>query len=310
MDLHLKDKVVIVTGGTKGIGEGIVRSMAAEGANVFMVNRAGTEGPAIETELAGKGLKVTYLAAELTEVPECRRVVDVAMARFGRIDVIVNNAGFNDQVDLRSEPEAFMKGLRDNLIHYYALVHYSHDTLIQNRGNIVNIGSHVSITGQGHTSAYVAAKGAIDGLTREWAAYFCDKGVRVNCLVPGSVWTSSYVRWAAQFPDPAGAAEDGGDEHPLRQAHDHRRGVRRHGRLRRLRAGLAPDGPDHRQRRRLLPPRPRADMSRRFTILARKFDPFEKAVADLLGPVCRRTRASTSSWTSCPSTSRSSTRPS
>jgi L-fucose dehydrogenase len=203
VDLHLSDKVVIVTGGTKGIGEGIVRSMAAEGANVLMVNRDGPEGPAIEQELTGQGLKVTYLAAELTEAPECRMVVDSALARFGRIDVIVNNAGFNNQLDLRSEPEAFMKGLSDNLIHYYSLVHYSHDSLIQNSGNVVNIGSHVSITGQGHTSAYVAAKGAIDGLTREWAAYFCDKGVRVNCLVPGSVWTNSYVRWAAQFPDPA-----------------------------------------------------------------------------------------------------------
>jgi NAD(P)-dependent dehydrogenase (short-subunit alcohol dehydrogenase family) len=202
MDLHLRDKVVVVTGGTKGIGEGIVRSMAAEDATVFMVNRAGEEGPSIERELTASGLKVIYLSAELTEVPECKKVVDTVMARFGRIDVIVNNAGFNNQVDLRSDPEAFMKGMSDNLIHYYALVHYSHDTLIENRGNVVNIGSHVSITGQGHTSAYVAAKGAIDGLTREWAAYFSDKGVRVNCLVPGSVWTNSYVRWAAQFPDP------------------------------------------------------------------------------------------------------------
>jgi len=202
MDLRLDGKVVIVTGGTKGIGAGIVRSMAAEGADVVMVNRAGAEGAAIEAELVAQGLRVTYLEAELTEVPACRQVVDTVLARSGRIDVIVNNAGFNNQLDLRSEPEAFMAGLRDNLIHVYALVHFAHDTLIKHRGNVVNIGSHVSITGQGHTSAYVAAKGAIAGLTREWAAYFADKGVRVNCLVPGSVWTNSYVRWAAQFPDP------------------------------------------------------------------------------------------------------------
>lgn len=202
MDLHLRDKVVIVTGGTKGIGEGIVRSMAAEGAVVLMVNRPGPEGPAIEQELIDNGMRVRYVAAELTEIPECRRVVDEALERADRIDVIVNNAGFNNQLDLRSEPEAFLQGMRDNLVHYYALVHYAHDSLVEHGGNVVNIGSHVSITGQGHTSAYVAAKGAIDGLTREWAAYFCDKGVRVNCLVPGSVWTNSYVRWAAQFPDP------------------------------------------------------------------------------------------------------------
>ena len=202
MDLRLKDKVVIVTGGTKGIGEGIVRSMAAEGAIVLMVNRAGDEGPSIEAALTAQGWNVVYLEAELTEAPECRRVVDTALDRFGHIDVIVNNAGFNSQIDLRSEPEVFMRGVSDNLIHYYALVHYAHDSLVEHGGNVVNIGSHVSITGQGRTSAYVAAKGAIDGLTREWAAYFADKGVRVNCLVPGSVWTNSYVRWAAQFPDP------------------------------------------------------------------------------------------------------------
>lgn len=203
MDLLLKDKVVIVTGGTKGIGEGIVRSMANEDAIVIMVNRPGKEGPQIEKELREKGQQIYYIPAELTEISECKRVIDETVERFGRIDVIVNNAGGNNQKDLLTPPEEFMKGMRDNLIHYYALVHYAHDYLVASKGSIVNIGSHVSITGQGHTSAYVAAKGAINGLTREWAAYFCDKDVNVNCVVPGSVWTNSYVKWAAQFPDPA-----------------------------------------------------------------------------------------------------------
>lgn len=202
MDLYLKDKVAIVTGGTKGIGKGIVYSMAKEDAIVVMVNRPGPEGTEIEADLKSQGKSVRYIPAELTEVDQCKRVIDETVAAYGRIDVIVNNAGGNNQKDLRTPPEEFMKGLRDNLIHYYALVHYAHDYLIESKGCIVNIGSHVSITGQGHTSAYVAAKGAIDGLTREWAAYFCDKGVNVNCIVPGSIWTNSYVKWAAQFPDP------------------------------------------------------------------------------------------------------------
>ena len=202
MDLYLKDKVVIVTGGTKGIGRGIVFSMANEDALVVMVNRPGPEGPQIEKELCDQGRHVHYIAAELTDVAECKRVIDETIERYGRIDVIVNNAGGNNQKDLLTPPEEFMKYMRDNLIHYYALVHYAHDHLIRSKGSIVNIGSHVSITGQGHTSAYVAAKGAIDALTREWAAYFCDKEVNVNCVVPGSVWTNSYVKWAAQFPDP------------------------------------------------------------------------------------------------------------
>ncbi|MEL7658493.1 MAG: SDR family oxidoreductase [Bacillota bacterium] len=203
MDLFLKDKVVIVTGGTKGIGEGIVRSAANEDANVVIVNRRGQEGPALEQEIRSQGKKALYIEAELTLIEECQRVIDETVKRYGRIDVIVNNAGGNNQKDLLTPPQEFVKGMLDNLIHYYSLVHYAHDYLIEAKGNIVNVGSHVSITGQGHTSAYVAAKGAIDALTREWAAYFCDKGVRVNCVVPGSVWTNSYVKWAAQFPDPA-----------------------------------------------------------------------------------------------------------
>jgi L-fucose dehydrogenase len=202
MDLYLKDKVVIVTGGTKGIGAGIVKSMANEEAIVVIVNRQGEEGPKMEQELREQGKKVHYIAAELSIEEECKRVIDETIKEYGTIDVIINNAGFNDQKDLSTPPEIFMQGMQNNLIHYYALVHYAHDYLIKSHGSIVNIGSHVSITGQGHTSAYVAAKGAISGLTREWAAYFCDKDVNVNCAVPGSVWTSSYERWAKSFPDP------------------------------------------------------------------------------------------------------------
>ena len=202
MDLFLKDKVVIVTGGTKGIGVGIVRSFADEDAKVVIVNRAGKEGPMMEEDLKSKGKSAVYIEAELNRIEESKKVIDMTLSMFGRIDVIVNNAGGNNQKDLLTPPDKFMEGMSNNLIHYYALVHYAHDSLIASKGNIVNIGSHVSITGQGHTSAYVAAKGAIDALTREWAAYFCDKGVRVNCIVPGSVWTNSYVKWAAQFPDP------------------------------------------------------------------------------------------------------------
>lgn len=203
MDLGLKDKVVIVTGGSKGIGAGISRSMAREGAVTIIVNRArDTKGKELEEELLQEGYRAEFVEADLVNVDECEHVIRYTLEKYGRIDVIVNNAGGNNQIGLDAEPEEFMKGMRDNLIHYYALVHYAHDELIKNKGNVVNIGSHVSITGQGGTSAYVAAKGAINGLTREWAAYFCDKGVRVNCIVPGSVWTNSYVKWAAKFPDP------------------------------------------------------------------------------------------------------------
>jgi NAD(P)-dependent dehydrogenase (short-subunit alcohol dehydrogenase family) len=202
MDLRLENKIVVVTGGSKGIGAGIVSCMAREKAVAICVNRPGPEGPELVKGLTGEGLRAEYISAELTEVSECKRVVDQTLEKYGRVDCLINNAGGNNDYGLDRAPEEFMEGVRSNLIHYYAMVHYAHDALIRTGGNVVNVGSHVSITGQGGTSAYVAAKGAITGLTREWAAYFCDKGVRVNCVVPGSVWTNSYVRWAAGFPDP------------------------------------------------------------------------------------------------------------
>lgn len=125
--------------------------MANESAVVIMVNRPGTEGPAIEKELREAGHKVDYVPAELTDIAECKRVIDDTAAKYCRIDV-VNNAGGNNQKDLLTPPEEFMTGLRDNLIHYYALVHYARLSDRRFRGDIVNIGSHVAITGQGRTA--------------------------------------------------------------------------------------------------------------------------------------------------------------
>lgn len=202
MDLGLKDRVVIVTGGAKGIGAGMVKCLAEEGAVVYSVNRPSEEGEAQAAQLRAEGRDVTFLPAELNDPEESRKVVRCVLQERGGIYCIMNNAGFNDEKNLDTSPQEFMQSVSNNLIHYYAMVHYAKDALIAAKGTIVNTGSHVSITGQGGTSAYAAAKGAICGLTREWAAYFSKFGVRVNCVVPGSVWTNAYVKWARKFPNP------------------------------------------------------------------------------------------------------------
>jgi len=202
MDLHLKDKVAIVTGGTKGIGVGIVLSFANEDAITVIVNRPGSEGPNLEKQLKDQGKKTLYIPAELTKDEECQKVINETVKHFGRLDYIINNAGFNDGVGIDRSPEEFMQSVHNNLFHYYALVHYGLKYLIQSKGSVVNIGSHVSITGQGSTSGYAAAKGAINALTREWAVALAKYSIRVNTVIPGSVWTNSYERWANTFPDP------------------------------------------------------------------------------------------------------------
>ena len=205
MDLQLKDKVVLITGGSKGIGEGILRSFLAEGARVANVNRSTAEGQALEAEYAAKGGECAFIQGDLSETAACERVVATAIKRFGRIDVLVNNAGVNDGVGLTAGPNEFEASLKRNLIHYYAMVHYALDELKRNRGCVINIGSKVSVTGQGGTSAYAAAKGGINALTREWAVDLAPDGVRVNAVIPAEAWTPLYENWLASLPDPAAA---------------------------------------------------------------------------------------------------------
>src|SRR5262245_26144384 len=150
MDLCLRDKVALVSGGSKGIGLGIIRALIAEGARVMNVNRAGPEGLALADEFPRDSYR--YLAADLREKAACQQAVHQTLSNFGQIDIVVNNAGANDGVGLERGPEDFTESLQRNLLHYYAIVHYAREALLASRGVIVNIGSKVSVTGQGQTS--------------------------------------------------------------------------------------------------------------------------------------------------------------
>lgn len=194
MELRLQDKVAIVTGGSKGIGLGIVRSLIAEGTRIANVNRSEAEGLVLEKEYADQGLHCLFIQGDLADPDACRNAVDKTLERFGRIDIIVNNVGVNDGVGLEAGPEDFIESLKRNLVHYYAMVHYSLDALKASRGCIINIGSKVCETGQGGTSGYAASKGGINGLTREWALDLAPFGIRVNAVIPAETWTPQYER--------------------------------------------------------------------------------------------------------------------
>jgi len=202
MDLGLTDKVVLVTGGSKGIGEGIVRSFLAEGARVANVNRSTVEGKALEAEYAAKGKECHFIQADLCVADNCQIAVTKTLEKFGQIDVVVNNAGVNDGVGLDAAPADFVASLERNLVHYFAIIHYAVDAIKASQGAIVNIGSKVSVTGQGGTSGYAAAKGGIDALTREWAVDLVEFGVRVNAVIPAEAWTPLYANWLQTMPDP------------------------------------------------------------------------------------------------------------
>ena len=208
MDLGLKDKVALVTGGSKGIGEGIVRSLLAEGAKVANVNRSTAEGEALQREYEILGQECFFIQADLCDEQACSTAVKKAIDRFGRLDILINNAGVNDGVGIEAGREAFVGSLERNLLHYYLLVHHALAELKKSQGVIINIGSKVSVTGQGGTSGYAAAKGAINGLTREWALDLAKFGIRVNAVLPAETWTPLYSQIIDSMSDPATAKRE------------------------------------------------------------------------------------------------------
>src|SRR5580693_551472 len=204
MDLQLKDKVVLITGGGKGIGEAITRGCAREGAIPVFVDRDTEAGKKLESELKNAGAINRFICADILPVESNRALVEQTLAEFGRLDVLVNNVGANDNVGLENgSPEKYVSSLRLNLFHYYNMAHYALPALKKSPGAcILNIASKVAITGQGGTSGYTSAKGAILSLTRDWAAELLPCGIRVNALVPAEVITPLYKQWVSTFPNP------------------------------------------------------------------------------------------------------------
>lgn len=203
MDLGLKDKVFIVTGGAKGIGEAISKLIAAEGGITVIAGRSEEDNNKTVAAITASGGKAVQVTAELGEAAACKKVIDFTVEKYGRIDGLVNNAGVNDGVGLESgSPEQFMASLQKNISHYYNLAHYALPHLKAEKGNIVNIGSKVADTGQGNTSGYAASKGGINALTREWAVELIPYGIRVNTVIPAEVWTPLYETWINSLPNP------------------------------------------------------------------------------------------------------------
>jgi L-fucose dehydrogenase len=204
MDLQLKHKVVLVTGGAKGIGAAIVRGVAAEGGIAVIVDRDADAGNKLREELGAQGKACKMIQADLTATEACATAIEQILHEFGGLDVLVNNAGVNDKVGLeKGSPTEFEASLRRNLSHFYNLAHFGLHSLKKSRGSIVNIASKVAVTGQGETSGYAASKGAILALTREWAVELISYGVRVNAILPAEVMTPLYQQWLATFNDPA-----------------------------------------------------------------------------------------------------------
>jgi len=197
MDLQLKNKVIIVSGGARGIGAGIVRALKAEGAIPVIIGRNDQD------TLSAIDGEVMHIVTELTDPAQCENAIKTVVEKFGRIDGLVNNAGVNDGIGLeKGSYDGFIASLHRNLVHYYLLVHHALPELKKSKGPIVNISSKVAETGQGNTSAYAAANGGRNALTREWAVELLPHGIRVNAVIVAECWTPLYENWLKTQENP------------------------------------------------------------------------------------------------------------
>lgn len=203
MDLLLQNKVIVVTGGAKGIGEGIVRRLASEGAIPVIIGRNEADNRALLSDVTASGAKGSQVVAELSEPNACKHAVELVVKEWGRIDGVVNNAGVNDSVGLeKGNYEGFVASLHRNLVHYYLIVHHSLPWLKESKGSIVNIGSKTAETGQGNTSGYAASNGGRNALTREWAVELLPYSIRVNAVIVAECYTPLYDKWIKTLDNP------------------------------------------------------------------------------------------------------------
>ncbi len=180
MDLGLKDKVVVVTGGAKGVGAAIVRACAAELAIPVIVDRDVDVGRALQARVQQGNAQCGLVTIDLTLPDDCAKVVVQTIAEFGRIDALVNSTAVGDEVALENGSSGeYFEMLDRTLLPCFNLAHYSLPQLKQSRGSIVNVGS-VAV---GQRSA--SWTGAVMALTREWAAELLPYGIRVNMVLAG-----------------------------------------------------------------------------------------------------------------------------
>ena len=152
----------------------------------------------------------------MSDPASSEQAVKAVIEKFGRIDGLVNNAGVNDGVGLeKGNYEKFMVSLHKNLVHYYLMAHFALPALIQSKGAILNITSKTAETGQGNTSAYAAANGGRNALTREWAVELLKYGIRVNAIVVAECFTPAYATWIQTLAEPERKLQEINSKIPL-----------------------------------------------------------------------------------------------
>eukprot|EP01121_Diplochlamys_sp_Union-15-3_P004593 TRINITY_DN1477_c0_g1_i1.p1 TRINITY_DN1477_c0_g1~~TRINITY_DN1477_c0_g1_i1.p1 ORF type:complete len:277 (-),score=56.24 TRINITY_DN1477_c0_g1_i1:27-857(-) len=207
-----QDKVTIVTGGSKGIGEGCVREFVKAGSKVAFCSRNEKEGKTLEKELNSHGPgEAFYVRADVSREEDLKHFVDETIKKYGKIDCLINNAGVHPHsatIDDFSVDD--LKNLfQINFVSYFIMCKLCLPQLRKTKGNIINMSSFVGTFGQPGATTYVATKGAITAFTKALALDEAKYGVRVNSVSPGNIWTPMWNDYASGEPDKQKAIEAG-----------------------------------------------------------------------------------------------------
>ena len=210
--MRYPDKVVIVTGGTRGIGAGCVRVFVEAGSKVVFCARSASDAGRLVDEVNAKGPgAASFQRCDVSKVAEVETFVDEVALRHGRIDCLINNAGWHPPH--KPIDEFSCQDLRDllelNLVSMFAACRRALPHLRRTKGNIINISSLVGAMGQLHATTYVATKGAVTAFSKALAIDEAAHGVRVNSVSPGNIMTPLWQEAIDAAPDPARCRSDG-----------------------------------------------------------------------------------------------------
>lgn len=213
----LSDRIALVTGGSRGIGEAIVRRFSAAGATVVLCSRSSADGLALAEELTGQGRTVVFTSCDVTSETEVRSMIGMILERYGRLDVLVNNAGITVSGSLEeSTLDSWRATLEANITTMFLVTKYAIPALRRSRaGSIINLGSTYGVVGAAGSAAYAVSKAAAISLSKTLALELAADGIRVNALCPGATATPMNTEWLAAQPDPEQALRDLVAKHPI-----------------------------------------------------------------------------------------------
>jgi meso-butanediol dehydrogenase/(S,S)-butanediol dehydrogenase/diacetyl reductase len=203
--MRLAQKVCLITGGGSGIGRATALLFAVEGARLVIADKLADRAQAVASACAGKGADAIAVAADVANSADAKRIVEVAVKRFGRLDVLVNNAGYGIAGSVVETDEAAWDALMAvNVRGVFLCSKYAIPAMKANGGGtIVNTASVVASVGIANRAAYCASKGAVAALTRAIAVDHVGEGIRCNAIAPGTIDTPYFDEILKNSADPA-----------------------------------------------------------------------------------------------------------